>query len=132
MSTKKRARSSAATLKRALETGTVCETASNSISHDTTATAGRQFKIADLLSHGPENGITLRHLEKLTGTPGREIRREIERERRGGELIVSDNQHGYFLADGPAEALRFARSMKARAGEIVKTAKAIEKAVGGG
>ena len=67
MSTKKRARSSAATLKRALETGTVCETASNSISHDTTATAGRQFKIADLLSHGPENGITLPQAARFGG-----------------------------------------------------------------
>ena len=87
-------------------------------------------KIADLLSHEAENGVTLHHLEKMTGAPGREIRREIERERRGGELIVSDNRHGYYLADSPAEAQRFARSMRRRAAEIAKTARAIEEAAG--
>ncbi len=89
-------------------------------------------KIADLLSHGSENGVTLRHLEKVIGAPGREIRREIERERRSGELIVNDNRHGYYLADSPAEAQRFARSMRGRALEIMRTAEAVERAAGGG
>lgn len=73
-----------------------------------------------------ENGVTLRHLEKLTDLPGREIRRQIERERRAGALIISDNQHGYYLTDDPAEAQRFARSMQHRAREILRTARAIE------
>lgn len=131
MSAKEKARSSAATLKRAAETGTVCKTASIPAPHSTTAAAGRQFKIADLLSHGAENGVTLHHLEKMTGAPGREIRREIERERRSGELIISDNKNGYFLTDDQAEAQRFARSMRRRAAEIAKTARAIEEAGGG-
>lgn len=36
--------------------------------------------IADLLSYGAENGVTLRHLENLTGQDGRTVRRQIERE----------------------------------------------------
>lgn len=88
------------------------------------------MRIADLLSHGPENGVTLRHLEKLTDLPGREVRRQIERERRAGALILSDNKSGYFLSADPAEAQRFARSMKHRAREILRTARAIEGAAG--
>lgn len=89
---------------------------------------GKRFPVADLLSCGAENGITLRHLAWLTNLPGREVRRQIERERRAGALIISDNQHGYFLADDPAEAQRFARSMRHRAREILRTAQAIEGA----
>lgn len=116
----------------AAETGTACETASSSISNDITAAEVRQIKIADRLSHGAENGINLHHLEKMTGLSGREVRREIERERRSGELIISDNRHGYFLTDDPAEAKRFARSMKRRADQIIKTAQAVETAAGSG
>ena len=76
------------------------------------------------------SGVPLRHLEKLAGLPGREVRRQIERERRAGALIISDNQHGYFLTDDPAEAQRFARSMQHRAREILRTAWAIEGAAG--
>lgn len=90
------------------------------------------MRVADLLSHGSENGVTLHHLEKMTGLSGREVRREIERERRGGELIISDNKNGYYLTDDPAEAQRFARSMRRRALEITRTARAVEKAAGGG
>ncbi|NCE63569.1 hypothetical protein D1159_03000 [Pseudoflavonifractor sp. 524-17] len=74
--------------------------------------------------------MPLRHLESLTNLPGREVRRQIERERRAGALIISDNQHGYFLTDDPAEAQRFARSMQHRAREILRTARAIEKGAG--
>lgn len=130
MKDKKESRPGDCSTRTAAETGTAYETASNSISHSTTATAGRQIKIVDFLSHGAENGITLRHLEKMTGLSGRELRREIERERRAGELIISDNRNGYFMADNPAEAQRFAKSMRGRALEIVKTARAIEEAVG--
>ena len=61
---------------------------------------------------------------------GWKVRRQIERERRAGELIVSNNRDGYYLTDDPAEAQRFARSMRGRASEIVKTARAIEEAAG--
>ena len=96
----------------------------------TTSTPQAQAKIADLLLPGRENAIPRRDLEAITGLDGRTIRLMIERERRRGTLILSDNHHGYFLSDDPAEAQRFARSMRHRAGEILRTARAIEGAAG--
>ena len=74
--------------------------------------------------------MPLRHLETITGRDGRSIRVEIERERRNGALILSDCRKGYFLAADEAEAQTFTRSMRKRAGEIIKTARAIERAAG--
>jgi len=87
-------------------------------------------KISDLLSYGQENAVPLRHLEKMANMPGRVVRRMIETERRAGTVIASDNQHGYWLTDDPAEAERFSRSMEHRAREILRTARAIKEAAG--
>lgn len=130
MTKKEKSRPGDCSTRTAAETGTVCETASSSISHSTTAAAVRQIRIADLLPHDAENGVNLHHLEKMTGLDGREVRRQIERERRAGALIVSNNKDGYYLTDDPAEAQRFARSMQHRAREILRTARAIEEAAG--
>ena len=96
---------------------------------NTTQSEKGQWLIAAFLLHGRENALPLRHLVAMTGQDGREIRKAIERERRAGALIVSDNRHGYWLADSPAEAQKFARSMHHRAREILRTARAIEKTV---
>lgn len=126
---KKKARPSAGTPERAKpEAETKQATTSNC--DFTTSTTHAQAKIADLLLPGRENAIPRRDLEAITGLDGRTIRRTIEQERRRGTLIISDNRHGYFLADDPAEAQRFARSMRHRAGEILRTARAIEGAAG--
>ena len=102
-----------------------------SCSYSTTATADRQSGfIASLLPYGAENGLTLKDLERITGYPGRTIRKAIESERRAGALIISDNRNGYYLTDDPGEAQRFARSMRHRAGEILRTVRAIERAAG--
>ena len=102
-----------------------------SYSHSTTAASGRQSGfVAGLLSYGAENGLTLKDLERITDWPGRTIRKAIEHERRAGELIISDNRNGYYLTDDPGEAQRFARSMRHRAGEILRTVRAIERAAG--
>ena len=104
-----------------------CEASSDPIAQSTTSTSpGQELHIADFLSHGPENGVTLRHLKTLTNLPGREIRRQIERERRSGCPIVSDCQRGYWLAETQAEIETFCRSMRARAAEIQRTAAAVE------
>lgn len=98
-----------------------------SCNHLTTTTADRQPGLIEmLLSHGAENGLTLKDLERITDWPGRIIRKAIEAERRAGALIISDNKSGYFLTDDPAEAQRFARSMLHRSREIAKTARAVE------
>lgn len=131
MREKEKAPTREATRAGATETGTASRQATTSISNSNTdRPAGQAVHIADLLSPGPENGVTLRHLEKLTDMDNRTIRRQIERERRGGALILSDNKSGYFLASDSAEAQRFTRSMKHRAREILRTARAIEEAAG--
>ena len=123
----KKTRSSAGTLKRAAETGTVCETASTSASYNTTTAAGRQMGIAPLLLHGQANAIPLRHLKQLTGLPDRTVRILIERERRQGVPILSDNKRGYFLPANQTEVERFIQSMRRRASEILTTAAEVGK-----
>ena len=100
------------------------------VSHQkhTTQGPGGQRKIADLLSYGQENAIPRRHLEKLTGLDGRTVRLLIERERRGGVPILSDNMTGYYLPATEYEKAACVHSMRHRAGEIMKSAQAIERA----
>ena len=99
--------------------------------NDTTPTpSGQAVKIADLLGHGQNAAVPLRNPKELAGLPGREVRRMIEAERRAGALIISDNAHGYYLTDDPAEAQRFAQSMRHRAGQIIKTARAVKEVAG--
>ena len=109
--------------------GTLHDPESSQNQHITEAAAG-QPKIAVLLSMGRENATPLRHLERLTALPGRDVRRRIELERRAGVPILSDNQKGYFLPDNPEEQSECVRSLRHRADEILKTAQAIEKAGG--
>ena len=92
--------------------------------------SGGQRKIADLLSYGQENAVPRRHLEKLTGLDGRTVRLMIERERREGVPILADNATGYYLPATEHERAACVRSMRHRAGEIMKSARAIERAEG--
>lgn len=129
MSTKKNARPDVGASERAKESGRASRQGHVSASQSTTpAPQGQALKISCLLSHGAENGVTLRHLEKLTDLPGREVRRQIERERRRGTPILSDNMSGYFLPSSEDEKARCVRSMRGRAREILRTAQAIEEA----
>ena len=123
MADNKNARPDAATSERASG-----KAGSDSKTNCTTENPAGQPKISDFLGLGPEEGLTIHDLERITGRKGREIRKQIEQERRCGELIISDNQHGYFLTDDPGEAKRFSRSMCHRAREIMRTAVAVESA----
>lgn len=56
-----------------------------------------QGRIESLLEHGEENGIKSYALCKLAGIKETsELRKEIDRERKDGALILS-SQHGYYL-----------------------------------
>lgn len=95
--------------------------------YTTLPTKWQEGIVSGLLSIGQENAVPLRHLKTmLTGWSGRGVRREIETERRRGVPIVSDNQHGYWLASSYDEAQRFADSMRRRAAAIAATAAAVE------
>ena len=122
---KKMAHSSAATPEQAgRENHWKCD-----VSHQkhTTQGPGGQRKIADLLSYGQENAIPRRHLEKLTGLDGRTVRLMIERERHEGVPILADNVTGYYLPATEHERAACVRSMRHRAAQIMRTARAIER-----
>lgn len=82
--------------------------------------------VVKLLSYGQQNATPRRELEKMTGWSGRMVRLAIERERRHGVPILSDNSSGYYLPENSAERAQFVRSMRNRAAEILKTAQAVE------
>lgn len=129
MNTNGKTRPGAGTPERATETAAFGE-ATISCNHSTTAAAGRQRKASEFLSHGRENAVPLRHLKKLLEVDGRTVRLMIQQERLAGTPICADNLTGYYLPSNEAEKTAFVRSMKHRAGEIMRTARAIEQAGG--
>ena len=126
--TKKNTRPAGGTAGRAMETGSASWADTTSKPQFTPNGPGGQRKIADLLSYGQENAVPRRHLEKLTGLDGRTVRLMIERERREGVPILADNATGYYLPATEHERAACVRSMRHRAGEIMKSARAIERA----
>lgn len=126
MSREKKTRPSVGAPGRA-EAGVNHEDGNSRNKHITQGPSG-QRKVADLLSHGRENAIPRRELEKLTGLDGRTVRLMIERERREGRPILADNATGYYLPATEYERAACVRSMRHRAGEIMKSAQAIEQA----
>lgn len=129
MNTKEKAPTSAATLAEAAAETTVCR-ASIPIFDCTTAAEGRQRKVSDFLSHGRENAVPLRHLKKMMETDGRTVRLMIQQERLSGMPICADNLTGYYLPATEEEKSACVRSMRHRAGEIMRTARAIERGAG--
>ena len=129
MNTNGKTRPGAGTPERATETAAFGE-ATISCNHSTTAAADRQIKISDYLGHSQESAVTGRELCALTGLDHRTIRAQIEQERRAGARIVAGYNSRYWVTDDPAEAQRFARSMRHRAKEILRTARAIERGAG--
>ncbi len=125
MSRKKRTRPSVGAPGRA-ETGVNHADGNSRNKHITQGPSG-QRKVADLLGHGRENAIPRRELERLTGLDGRTVRLMIERERREGWPILADNATGYYLPATEHEKAACVRSMRHRAGEIMKSAQAIEQ-----
>lgn len=125
----KNARPTVGAAGRAVENGTASQT-SHASTHDSTTdgTERQPLRIADLLLPGAENAVPRRDLMALTGCTDRELRRQIESERRQGIPILSDCLHGYFLPGDEAERDRCVKSLRRRAGEIIETAAAIEEA----
>lgn len=85
-----------------------------------------QGPIAALLPVGSGRAVSLQRLAKLTGLSTREVRRAIQRERLQGIPICADNLNGYYLAADAAERERFVRSMRHRARQIIRVARAVE------
>ena len=128
MGSKNKARPGAATPGRAEGNKAQFGAAYNPVNQSTTPAGAGQRSIADLLGVGRENAIPRRDLERLTGLDGRSVRLLIERERRAGIPICSDNQNGYYLPCCKSEKDAFVASMRHRAREIERVAAAVEKA----
>ena len=122
-------RPGAGTPERAAETA-ACGRAAISYGYLTTTATGRQRKVSDFLSHGRENAVPLRHLKKMMETDGRTVRLMIQQERLSGMPICADNLTGYYLPATEEEKSACVRSMRHRAGEIMRTARAIERGAG--
>lgn len=110
-----------------VEMGARTEQATTSTTKDNTAPLPGQ-RISDLLSHGAENGVTLRHLEKLTDLDGRTVRLMIRQERLGGVPICENSRSGYFMPSSADERDTCAKRLRHRAAQIVAVADAIAAA----
>lgn len=125
MSQNEKARSTAATVKRA-EAAALGGSAASFYGEFTTTTPARQ--VADFLPHGAANAVDGRSLATAMGFKSvRELSKRIERERRAGQPIcaaVSGEHRGYFIGD--AEELRlYLHSLDRRLREVRRTRDAI-------
>lgn len=83
-------------------------------------------QISMFLLPGRSNAVPLAQLCSLTGLDGRTVRQMIASERLRGVPVLSDNSSGYFLPADESERAQFVRSMRHRAGEILRVADAVE------
>jgi hypothetical protein len=67
------------------------------------------MSIIDYIPHGKQNAVRLDSLVKQTGTPPREVRREIERIRHTTAVINSQDGKGYYRPNLPDDAFELAR-----------------------
>ena len=121
MSKNEKARSTAATVKRA-EAAALGGAAASFYGELITTTPARQ--VADFLPHGAANAVDGRTLATAMGFKSvRELSKRIERERRAGQPIcaaVSGEHRGYFIGD--AEELQlYLHSLDRRLREVRRT-----------
>ena len=90
-----------------------------------------KMKVRDSLPFGRENAIPAKVLAEALGFPSdRELRKQIERERAAGAVILSDcHRGGYYLSDDPEELRRFTRTLNARARNTAKAAESAQRAL---
>lgn len=90
-----------------------------------------QFLVRDSLRYGRAAAIASKPLAQALGFRSvRELQKQIERERAAGAVILSDScSGGYYLSNDPAELLRFTRTLKARASNIIKAAQSAQMAL---
>ena len=84
----------------------------------------------DVLQPGIENAMPSRDLELLFNCTAREIRAEVERERRAGKPIcasIGGNNTGYYLPKDLDELQRYCDSIGRRRDALTKTRAALLK-----
>lgn len=98
-------------------------------SQNSTDIQAAQGLISSLLPSGAKRAVSLRRLADITNLSTREVRRAIQRQRLDG-MPICEHGSGYFLAETEAERARWVSSMRSRAREILRVARAVEN--GGG
>ena len=90
-----------------------------------------KMKVRDSLPFGRESAISAKVLAEALGFPSdRELRKQIERERAAGAVILSDcHRGGYYLSNDPEELRRFTRTLNARAKNTAKAAQSAQEAL---
>ena len=90
-----------------------------------------KLKVCDALPFGRENAIPAKVLAEALGFPSdRELRKQIERERAAGAVILSDcHRGGYYLSNDPVELRRFTQTLNARAANTLKAAESAQRAL---
>jgi hypothetical protein len=124
MSEKKRASTNTAMLAEAAETATLGGAAVSYDNH--TTLPGDCQRIYKLLQRGEENALSARDISKMTGLDTRYVRGLISKVRRT-DLCILSSPHGFYLPGTQEERARCVRSLRHRAGEIMKTARAVER-----
>lgn len=89
-----------------------------------------QDSIAAILQRGREHALTTREIARITGLSFRRVTLKICAERRAGAPILSDNRHGFWLAENEEELIDCVHRLHARAAQIHKTAREMEKRYG--
>lgn len=122
MSKNEKARSTAATVKRA-EAAAFSGAAASFYQDFTTPTNARQ--VSDILPHGAANAIEGAALAAVLGFKDRRaLSKQIERERRSGHPIcaaVAGKSRGYYLANDPDELQRYIKALDRRIREVRRT-----------
>lgn len=132
MANKQKARPGAATPGRAQGNKARYGAAYNPVYKSTTPATAGQFKIADFLGVGAENGLTNRQLQQLTGLDGRTIQARVHDERLQRIPICSDTTSGFYLAANDEERTRCVRSIRSRIKNIALAADALASIPGEG
>lgn len=130
MNEKEKARSTAATVKRAEAAAFSGAAASFSEKHNTASRPRQAVRVADVLPAGAGQAVRGQTLAALLGFRDvRQLSKQIECERRGGVPIcaaVSGDSRGYYLASSPDELQRYIRALDHRLREVRRTRDACE------
>ena len=122
MDKKEKARTVAATTKRAEETAAFGGAAASFCEHSTTRKRARQ--VCDYLLTDAEHALDAKTLAAMMEIDRRSVTQRIERERRRGMPIcaaVDGVNRGYYLAADADELARYVRALDRRISEVKKT-----------
>lgn len=86
------------------------------------------MNVIDFIPTGKENRISFRLLQEATALHSQaELRRAINRARRGGEPICNDGD-GYYRAENPGDLDRSIKRYNSRISKQIAAKKGLEKA----